>query len=167
MQENPWPIRLLQNRQGHLRPWIGRLLLNCYLPFRGAGIRTKVIAPDYRYIRVELPLTWLNRNYVGTQFGGSIYAMTDPFYMFMLMQILGSDYIVWDKAARIDFIKPGRSRLIAEFRFTRSEIDEVIARSRDGQKYIFDKEVSIHDRDGLLIAKVVKTLYVRKKDRTN
>ena len=134
-----------------------------YPPFLGAGIRIKKVAPDYRYVRVEMPLTWYNRNYVGTQFGGSIYAMCDPIYMMMLIQTLGRDYIVWDKAANIEFLKPGRMRLRAEFRWTQDEIDQVKERTKGGEKYVFDKEVLIHDIEGLLVARVIKTLYVRKK----
>lgn len=147
-----------------LAPKVVRSLMNLYAPFVGAGIRMTKVSEDYRYVRVEMPLTWFNRNYVGTHFGGSMYAMTDPFYMFMLMHNLGEDYIVWDKAAKIEFIKPGRSRLIAEFRFSEQEIDDVRKRTADGQKYVFDRDVEIHDDKGALIAKVVKTLYVRKKD---
>ncbi len=85
-----------------------RRLLNVYPPFLGAGIYIKRIAMDYREVDVEMKLRWYNRNYVSTHFGGSLYAMTDPFYMLMLINILGEGYAVWDKAAHIDFVSPGR-----------------------------------------------------------
>jgi len=129
-----------------MSPDIVRRLFNLYVPFRGAGVTIKHIADDYRFIRVEMPLTWYNQNYVGTQFGGSIYAMTDPFYMLMLMQNLGPDYIVWDKAASIDFIKPGRGRLIVEFSWSEEEIALIRDRTRGGEKYLTDKEVEIRDK---------------------
>jgi len=154
---------LFQNKHGHVRPWIIKFFARLYFPFLGAGIRLKKVADDYRYVRVEMPLTWYNRNYVGTQFGGSIYAMCDPIYMLMLMQNLGREYIVWDKAANIDFIKPGRRRLIAEFRWTQDEIEFIKEKTKGGDKYVFDKEVLIFDSEGTLIAKVIKTLYVRLK----
>lgn len=151
-----------KNRRA-LAPRAVRILGNLYVPFLGAGIRITQIAPDFRRMRVEMPLTVWNRNYVGTHFGGSMYAMTDPFYMMMLIENLGTDYIVWDKAAAIEFIKPGRSRLIAEFEFTAEEIEDVKRRTAGGEKYLFDKEALIHDGKGELIARVNKTLYVRKK----
>lgn len=154
----------LRRHSSKLAPQYIRVLTNFYAPFVGAGIRITELAQDFRYIRVEMPLTRLNKNYVGTHFGGSMYAMTDPFYMLMLIQNLGTDYVVWDKAAQIEFLKPGRRRLIAEFRFDESEIDDVRKHTASGQKYIFDKEVLIHDTEGMLIARVIKTLYVRKKD---
>ena len=155
---------LIRKLNARLAPNVIRLLFNLYIPFLGAGIRITRVSPDFRHLRVELPLTAYNRNYVGTHFGGSIYAMTDPFYMMMLMQNLGSGYIVWDRAARIDFLKPGRSRLIVEFRFSLEEIEDIRRQTADGNKYLLDKEVLIHDQEGTLIAKVIKTLYVRKKD---
>jgi acyl-coenzyme A thioesterase PaaI-like protein len=158
--------KLFQNSQGYIRPFWIYIFANLYFPFLGAGIRVKKLSPDYRFARMEMPLTWYNRNYVGTQFGGSIYAMCDPIYMLMLIQNLGRDYIVWDKAASIDFIKPGRMRLNAEFHWTQAEIDQVREKTKDGQKYVFDKEVLVHDKNGLLCARIIKTLYVRKKEGT-
>ncbi|RMD74179.1 MAG: DUF4442 domain-containing protein, partial [Bacteroidetes bacterium] len=92
--------------------------LNLYPPFLGAGIRVRTISADYRRAVVEMPLRWYNRNYVGTHFGGSLYSMTDPLYMLMLMNVLGPDYIVWDQAATIVFRRPGRSTVRAEFELT-------------------------------------------------
>jgi hypothetical protein len=155
--------RLFLNDQGYIRPLWFFLMMFFYPPYWGTGIRVTKTAPDYRYVRVEMPLTWYNHNYVGSHFGGSIYSMCDPFYMFMLIQILGPKYIVWDKGADIDFIKPGRGRLFTEFRWTQEEIDHIIQQTKSGEKYVFDKEVQIHDFEGLLIARVMKTLYVRLK----
>jgi acyl-coenzyme A thioesterase PaaI-like protein len=157
------PANLLR-KWAHLAPeFLAKPLINIYPPFFGAGIRVDVITRDRRFIRVRLSKAWFNMNYVGTQFGGSIYAMTDPFYMLMLMHNLGSDYIVWDKAAAIDFIKPGKSHLFADFRLEAALLDKIYAETESGQKYIFDIPVEIHDASGLLVAKVSKTLYVRRK----
>ncbi len=156
--------RFFKNKNGYLQPWLTRLLSRFYGPFFGAGIRITKVAPDYRTMRVEMPLTWYNRNYVGVQFGGSIYAMCDPFYMLMLIMILGNEYVVWDKAANVDFIKPGRNRLIVDFSWSDDEIALIKSKTSTGEKYFHDKEVLIHDSTGLLVARVIKTLYVRRKD---
>ena len=102
--------------------WL-RWALNLYPPYLGAGIRVRHIGADWRLVRVKLGLSWYNRNYVGTQFGGSLYAMTDPFFMLMLLENLGADYIVWDKAASIDFVAPGRGPVYAEFRLDDAVLD--------------------------------------------
>ena len=102
-------------------------------------------------------------NYVGTQFGGSIYAMTDPFYMLQLINNLGPDYIVWDKAAKVDFKKPGKSKLYAEFIIDQNLIDTVITKTSNNEKYVFDLPVQVKDESGTVIAEIIKTLYVRKK----
>lgn len=155
--------RLFINKHGYLHPVLARFFANLYCPFVGAGIRIKKIAPDYRYVRVEMPITFYNRNYVGTQFGGSIYAMTDPFYMLMLIQTLGREYIVWDKAAKVDFIKPGRSRLHAEFRLAEEDLETIRQATAQGEKFFYDRDVELFDASGELVARVTKTLYIRRK----
>src|SRR5690606_15515089 len=108
-------------------------------------------------IRVGLKRTWYNRNYVGTQFGGSIYAMTDAFYMWMIMNNIGNDYIVWDKAASVDFISPGKSELVADFIITDAILDDIRQRTAGGDKYIFDLPVTVFGNNGDVVAKVIKT----------
>lgn len=138
-------------------------MLNFYPPYWGTGITVKKIAPDFREIIVEMKMRWYNRNYVKTHFGGSLYAMTDPFFMLMLMQILGKGYIVWDKAARIDFVKPGRGTVTAKFVVTEKQIQEIITRTADGNKILPEFTVDIIGSAGQTVAVVVKTLYIRKK----
>lgn len=134
-----------------------------YGPFLGAAVRPTEFTNDFRYIKVEMPLTFYNRNYMGTQFGGSLYAMVDPWYMLMLIKNLGDNYIVWDKSACINFRKPGRKRVIAEFKLTQEKIDEVIAEVEGNVKTDVKFKVEIKDVDGTLIAEVDKVVYVRKK----
>lgn len=90
-----------------------RMLMNIWAPFLGAGIRVKRLAPDWKEIDVEMKLHWWNANYVGTHYRGSLYFMTDPFFMLMLIENLGKDYVVWDKSASIRFKKPGRGTVSA------------------------------------------------------
>lgn len=142
-----------------------RWAMNFYPPYLGAGVRIQHIAGDFREIRVKMGLGWYNRNYVGTQFGGSLYSMTDPFFMLMVMENLGSDYIVWDKAASIDFIAPGKGPVYADFRIDEALLDEIRQHTAGGDKYLPQLHVDVHDGDGTLVARVHKTLYVRLKPR--
>ena len=97
-----------------MSPRLLRWGLNLWPPFRGAGIRVRHIAQDWSEARVELRAGPLKRNFVGTHYGGSLFSMTDPFYALMLMHRLGGQYLVWDQAASIDFIAPGRGRVVTE-----------------------------------------------------
>ena len=142
-----------------------RLELNLYPPYLGAGIRVREISPDFRRVRVRMGLGWYNRNYVRTQFGGSLYSMTDPFFMLMLMQLLGRDYIVWDKAASIDFISPGKGPVHAEFRIDDELLAQIRQHTADGDKYLPELRVEVRDDEGTLVAIVHKTLYIRLKPR--
>ncbi|GAB4250700.1 DUF4442 domain-containing protein [Deferrisoma sp.] len=140
-----------------------RLLLNLYPPFLGAGIRVRRVSPDYREIDVEMRHRFFNRNYVGTHFGGSLYAMTDPFYMLMLIHNLGPGYVVWDKAAEIEFVKPGRGTVRAEFRLDPDALERIREETRGGRKALPTFTVEVRDGGGNVVARVKKVLYVREK----
>ncbi|HEX6590902.1 MAG TPA: DUF4442 domain-containing protein [Moraxellaceae bacterium] len=140
-----------------------RFRINLYPPFLGMGVRVKHISADFREIDVAMGLHWFNRNYVGTQFGGSLYTMTDPFYMLMLIQILGRDYVVWDQAASIDFISPGKGRVWARFRLSEEETERLRREAESGAPLRPVYTVDITDDAGTLVARVQKTLYIRKK----
>ena len=140
-----------------------RRLVNLWPPFLGAGIRINRIAPDMRAIDVEMKLRFWNANYVGTHFGGSLFAMTDPFFMLMLIANLGPDYIVWDKAATIRYKKPGKGRVRAEFRLAASQIDDIREKLRTLPKYEPLFTVEVKSEDGMVIAAVEKVLHVKRK----
>ena len=154
-------LQLLGGRKSShaLRRWI-----NLWPPFLGAGIRVKYIAPDMKAADVELKLRWWNANYVGTHFGGSLFAMTDAFYMLMLMANLGRVYIVWDKAATIRYRKPGKGTVRAEFRLAESQIEDIRDKLKTLPKYEPILTVVVKDEAGVVIAEVEKVLYVRKKE---
>ena len=153
-------LKLLGGSETHaLRRWI-----NLWPPFLGAGIRVKHIAPDMKAVDVEMKLRWWNANYVGTHFGGSLFAMTDAFYMLMLMANLGRDYIVWDKAASIRYRKPGRGTVRAEFRLTDAQLDDIREKLKSLPKYEPTFKVEVKDEQGTVIAEVEKLLYIRKKE---
>ena len=137
--------------------------LNFWPPFIGTGIWVKEISSDYSYIKVEMRLRPWNKNYVNSHFGGSLYAMTDPFYMLMLLQILGKGYIVWDKSANIKFLKPGKATVYAEFHLSKKQIEEIKQVADNQYKYEPVFNVLIKNKKGEVIAEVEKELYIRKK----
>jgi len=138
-------------------------LINYYPPFLGMGVRVLHRESDDHTIRVRMKLTRLNLNAVGTHFCGSLYAMCDPWFMLILLQHLGRDYIVWDKAASIQFLKPGRGTVAATFHIAPEQIAELRAQAdREGKiEPLFN--VDVLDEQGEVVAKVEKRLYVRKK----
>ena len=137
---------------------------NLYPPFLGAGIRVRRIAEDFLSIDVEMPLHFWNRNYVGTHFGGSLYAMCDPFFMIILIENLGPGYVVWDKAATIRFKKPGKGLMKANFHISAERIAEIRAQADTQGKTEPSFTVFVTDAEGNVIAEVDKLLYVRKKE---
>jgi len=142
-----------------------RLRLNLYAPFLGAGIRVKRLAPGWKEVDVEMKLRWWNANYVGTHYGGSLYSMTDPFFMVMLIENLGPDYIVWDKSAAIRFKRPGRGTVTASFRLSDQQIDEIKQALNAEKKIERVFTVEVKDESGTVIAEVEKLLHIRRKDQ--
>jgi hypothetical protein len=138
-------------------------LINFYGPFVGAGVKLDKMTSDYRHARVSMKLTFYNKNYMGTQFGGSLYAMVDPWYMLMLIKNLGKEYIVWDKGATINFRKPGKATVHAEFNLTDEHLADIKKQLESVNKIDYIFKVEIKDDAGKLIADVDKVLYIRKK----
>lgn len=136
-----------------------------YGPFLGAGVKLDSMSKDYRKAHVSMPLTFYNKNYMGTQFGGSLYSMVDPWYMLMLIKNLGKDYIVWDKGANIQFKKPGRGTVYAEFTLTQEIVDEIKAYVETNIKMDYTFKVEVKDKSGTLICQIDKVVYIRKKSQ--
>lgn len=139
------------------------LHINFYPPYLGAGISVKNINETFTKIEVQLKMRWYNKNLVGTHFGGSMYSMCDPFYMFILMKKLGKDYIVWDKAASIQFLKPGSGTLTADFEILENEILRIKTEVDTAGKGNFIFKTIIRNEKEETIATVEKTVYVRNK----
>lgn len=140
-----------------------RYLMRLYPPFLGAGVNVTKVTPDFRAIDVEMPLTPLNRNYVGTHFGGSLYTMCDPFFMLMLIENLGPGYVVWDKSASIDFLRPGKGTVKAQFRVTHDQLNAIAQEVEQTGRCRPEFEVYVTDRKGQQVARVRKVLSVKKR----
>jgi acyl-coenzyme A thioesterase PaaI-like protein len=142
-------------------------LLNFYPPYFFSGIKVVSYNEDFTFFKVRLKLTWYNKNLLGTAFGGSLYSMCDPFFMFILIINLGDDYIVWDKAASIDFKKPGKGTVFAEFRISPKELSEIKKEVDQVGKKTFTFPCEVIDNEGKIIANLSKDVYVRKKSQTS
>lgn len=137
-------------------------LWNLWPPFLFSGIKIASMSKDFRRASTRLKLRWWNANYVGTQFGGSIFAMSDAIHMVMLINILGPGYIVWDKAATIRYLKPGRSDLTAEFSITDEDLADIRLAVEEKGKIDWVKKVSIKDSAQVVVAEVDRLLYIKK-----
>jgi acyl-coenzyme A thioesterase PaaI-like protein len=132
-------------------------------PLLGAGIKLTRLDKDLREADVEMRLTRWNRNYVGVHFGGSLFSMTDPFYMLMLAADLGEEYVVWDKAASIRYRKPGKGRVRAKFRLTDEKLAEIRRALEADGRYDARFAVEIKDEEGGVVAVVERVIYCATK----
>jgi hypothetical protein len=142
---------------------LARWKFNLFPAYRGTGGRVVYVAHDFREIHVKIPLSWRTRNYLGTIYGGSMYGAIDPIYMLMLIKVLGRDYVVWDKAAKIRFRKPGKTTLYGDFRLDDDEIDEIKRLAEDATSVDRVYELELKDKNGVVHAVIEKTLYISKK----
>lgn len=140
-----------------------KFLLNCYPPLWAAGIHVDRISDDYTFAQAHMSLRWYNRNFVGTHYGGSLYSISDPFYMLMFLHILGSNYRVWDVGGKIDYLKPGKSTVTATFQISDEVIERIKQHTQAGEKYFETFPVEIVDESGEVIAKIERRLYFRLK----
>jgi acyl-coenzyme A thioesterase PaaI-like protein len=143
---------------------IARWGFNWFPAYRRTGARISYIAADWREVRIQLPLGWRTRNYVGTIFGGSMYGAVDPVYMLMLIKTLGPAYVVWDKAATIQFRRPGRETLYATFRLEEEELAAIRTAVQHGGKVEREFNVELVDAAGEVHAACRKLLSVRKRN---
>jgi acyl-coenzyme A thioesterase PaaI-like protein len=142
--------------------------MSYYPPYLGAGVRVVEVLGDADGVVVELGFRPWRRNAVGTQFGGSLYSMCDPWFMLLLQWKLGPDYVVWDKAAAIDFLKPGRGPVRARFEVpaTRAAQLRAEAAAQGKLETWFEAEVTAAATPGeapVVIARVRKLLHVHKR----
>ncbi len=147
------------------KPKIVKWALNSWPPFWGAGIKIESISEDFREARLHLKFRWWNKNANRSQYGGSIFSMTDPVYSLMLMGILGRQYYVWDKEASINFIKPGNSDLYAEFLISQAQLESILSATANGDKYFPEFIIHVKDKNGDVVSEIHRKLYVRKKPK--
>lgn len=160
--------RIIETKPDPIWDWLQKTLssevaFSLYPPFLGAGIKVVKVDQKFQYLRVELNLNPFNKNYIGTHFGGSLFSMTDPFYMLMFLKNLGNQYIVWDKSAKIEFIKATKEDVYAEFFLSEEEIQNVIQHLETKRSLEKTYAVEIKTiKKNELIAKVERVLYFRK-----
>ena len=142
-----------------------RFFFNCFPCYRASGAKVLYIADDFRQVKIQIGLNWLTKNYVGTIFGGSMFAATDPMYMIMLIKNLGDDFIVWDKGASIKFLKPGKSDLYATFVLSDADLAEVRAGLVKSRKLEKTFAVDLVDREGTIYATIERLVYIRHKPK--
>ncbi len=134
-----------------------------YPPYLGTGVRVPEVSPDLSAITVEMPLRPWNRNWVGTHFGGSLYSLADPWHMLMLIALLGDGYVVWDKAASIRFVKPGRGTVRARFEIGPDRITEIRGEADRAGRAEPVFRVAVTDERGETVAEIEKRLSVRTR----
>ena len=127
------------------------------------AIRVASFSDDFTRFEVQLRQTWYNRNLFGTHFGGCLYAMCDPFFVFILTMNLGRGYIVWDQSAGIRFLKPASGTITGVFEVPPPRIEEIRREIDDIGRHRYHFEADLTNAAGEAVARVSKEVYVRAK----
>ncbi|RLD52109.1 MAG: tetrameric acyl-CoA thioesterase [Bacteroidetes bacterium] len=138
--------------------------VSLYPPYLGAGIKLKNVNKDFTRFEVQMKMHWYNRNIFGTHFGGSLYAMSDPFFVFIIMNFLGKEYIVWDKSANIKFVKPGKGTVNVVFEISKDKLEELKNDVDEKGKNTYFFKTEITNSDNEVVARIEKEIYVKKKN---
>ena len=138
--------------------------LNLFPAYRSTTAWVTFISDDWREIQIELSLNWVTRNYVGSIFGGSLFAALDPMYMIQLINILGNQYVVWDKAASIRFKRPGKSRLYARFLISEELTNNIVKQVATENEMTLALPISFVNKEGKVICEMTRELYIANKD---
>ncbi|MDN3665102.1 DUF4442 domain-containing protein [Algibacter miyuki] len=131
--------------------------------YRRSTGRLITVSQDLMYVKIKIPLSIKNRNFIGTIFGGSLFSATDPIYMIQLMNILGNNYVVWDKSATINFKRPAKETVFAEFVFSEEDLNLIKTKVSKNGEFDLVKTPNIVDKKGTIIAELSKTIYVADK----
>ena len=121
------------------------------------------VSKDLMFVKVKIPLSYKNKNYVGSIFGGSLFSATDPIYMVQLINILGENYVVWDKDAQIKYKRPAKTAAFSEFHFTIKDIEDIKTQVSQKKEINITKRFNITSKDNIIFAEVEKTIYIAEK----
>lgn len=155
--------RLPTTKTENLKARIKRQLLNLFPAYWGTGAKAVFLSTDFKEVQIRLKLSWRTKNYVGTIFGGSMYASTDPIYMIQLIEILGKDFVVWDKSAAIRFLRPGNKTLFARFVISDELLEKIKKEVAEKREMDLNLHVDFTDSEGVIYAKISKVLYIAEK----
>ncbi len=157
------PTFLQTNRKESFSTWKFRTKMNWYPMYFGSGGKILFWDAQSRELHVQIKLSIWSYNYVGTIFGGSMFSATDPFYMLMLLRILGTDYVVWDKSANIKFIRPARTTLFAKYLISDELLDDIKSDVAANNECTRVLKLELKDANEKVHAVIERVVYVADK----
>lgn len=155
-------INFLQKILGKGRAF--KFLFNISPMYRSTGGRLLEVSDNLQYVKIKLSLNYKTKNYVGTLYGGHMYSCVDGIYMVQLINILGSDYVVWDKAATIRFRRPGNQTLFAEFKLSDAFIEKIKTEIAEDKEKDYTLQVDLRDSEGRIYVEIEKVIYISSKE---
>ena len=151
-------------KKENLRSKIKKWSFNLFPAYRNTGGRIHFLSDDFKEIHIKLSLNFRTRNYVGTVFGGSIFGAADPIYMVQLINILGENYVVWDKSANIKFKKPINKTVYARFLITDELLTHIKTTIAEQKKMTLNMTTQFEDETGMVYAEIAREIFIADKE---
>ncbi len=122
------------------------------------------MSKDSSHSLSRIKISWKNRNYMNSIYGGSIFSAVDPIPMMQLIQLLGKEYVVWDKSAEVFFKRPAREDLYFEIIFTIEEIKAIQETISKENEMTFSKCIALTDKkQETIYCEIEKRIYIADK----
>ena len=132
--------------------------------YRRSTGRIIAVSDDLLKVVVKVPISYKNKNYVNSIFGGSLFSSVDPIPMVQLINLIGDDYVVWDKSAEIKFKRPAKEHVYADFTYSTQELEEIKKRVSEENEINIEKITLLTNKDkSITYCEVRKTIYVADK----
>ncbi|MEW8030135.1 MAG: DUF4442 domain-containing protein [Candidatus Thiodiazotropha sp.] len=132
--------------------------------YRRSTAKITYVSKDLLNVKIKLPISYKNKNYIGSIFGGSLFSSVDPIPMVQLINLLEHKYIIWDKSAQIIFNIPARDDLYAEFTFNEEELNQIREQVEKDNETVIVKTTCLTNKDQTKVfCEVRKTIYISKK----
>lgn len=139
-------------------------LIQFWGPYLFSGIKVVYISKDLHEIKVRLKTSFWNSNYFGTHYGGSLFSMCDPFYVFIVLDKMSKEHIAWDKSSEIDFVKAVKEPVFASFKIESELIEKFKSDCLENFKIEPVFETDVVTASGEVVARIKKKIYIRRKD---
>ncbi len=133
--------------------------------YRRSTAKITHVSTDLLTIKVKLPISYKNKNYVNSIFGGSLFSAVDPIPMVQLINLIGDEYIVWDKSAEIFFKRPAKEHVYATFTYSKDELTQIKTDVEKHNEIEITKVTQLTNHNqSTLFCEVKKTIYIANKD---
>ncbi len=126
------------------------------------GAEVTYISENLDHVSLTIPLNDKTKNMMGIIYGGIMYSATDFVYLTMLWYRLGLDYMLIDKSAEVQYLRPGLGDLSVDFYLPEETVQSIIDELKTEKSTLREFIIEIKDNKQKTVCKITKSIYIRK-----